>query len=139
MRPKEEMRRVGRSLALCTHTLATCITPSIPSSAWSNTPVCSKPSMVTNSSFELNCGRASSISRPFAAFLVAPLTLRPRLRSTSTTWAPMKPVAPVTRTYLETCEVSSVTTQPVQPPAVQPVQLTKLSFRRKEQCGRFKP
>ena len=81
-------------------TLATWITASMPSITESKTPIWVKSSMTTKSSFEAYCGRAAFICSPFCFDLVDPRTENPRARRLSTTWAPMNPVAPVTRTYL---------------------------------------
>ncbi|KAE8308080.1 hypothetical protein BDV41DRAFT_552555 [Aspergillus transmontanensis] len=77
--------------------LATWMTPSIPSMISSNTPICEKSCISTNSSREACCGLAAFICSPFCLERVAARTVRPRANRLSTTWAPMKPVAPVTR------------------------------------------
>ena len=59
----------------------------------------SKSLIWTKSSLLAYRGRALIMASPLASDRVAPRTLMPRLSSWSTTWAPMKPVAPVTRTY----------------------------------------
>lgn len=76
------------------------MTPSIPSMISSNTPICEKSCISTNSSREACCGLAAFICSPFCLERVAARTVRPRANRLSTTWAPMKPVAPVTRMYL---------------------------------------
>jgi hypothetical protein len=68
--------------------------------ASSKTPSCAKSSTSTKSSCDEYCGREAFISLPFSSDRVAPLTRIPRFSRLSTTWAPMNPVAPVTRTYL---------------------------------------
>lgn len=76
------------------------MTPSIPSMISSNTPICEKSCISTNSSREACCGLAAFICSPFCLERVAARTARPRANRLSTTWAPMKPVAPVTRMCL---------------------------------------
>lgn len=82
-------------------TLATWIIASTPSNAPSSkTPVAAKSFTTTKSSFFSYSGRACFMIAPFSALRVAPRTRYPFSSRLSTTWAPMNPVAPVTRTYL---------------------------------------
>lgn len=52
--------------------------------------------MTTKSSLEAYWGRAAFICSALEADRVDPRTEKPRARRLSTTWAPMKPVEPVT-------------------------------------------